>query len=67
MTLFDVDRLFKFWSRHPPQGEFIVAIAKVLGIEFSSPTDRANYMTADAFKAFVDATDQGRALGVQRR
>lgn len=42
----------------------MMAVAKTLGIEFSDPTDRSQHMTGEAFKAFVDATNQGRALGV---
>ncbi len=64
MTLQDVDRIFKHWSRHPPSGIMLRAIGKALGIEYSAPTDKSQHMTAEAFKAFVDATDQGRLLGV---
>ncbi len=66
MTLWDADRLFKYWSRYPPSGDLMMAIARVLGIEFSAPTN-PQYMTAEAFKQFVDATQQGRTLGVQQR
>lgn len=67
MTLHDAERLLKHQAKRPALRDLVEAIAKCLGIDFS-PTDRKpQYMTAEAFKAFVDATDQGRTLGIGQR
>jgi hypothetical protein len=64
MTLFDVDRLHKFWGRNPPQGILLMAIARCLGIEYKSPVEKAQVTSADTWMQFVKGTKKGSTLGI---
>jgi hypothetical protein len=65
MTLRDVDRLFKFWSRHPPSGDILLAIAKTLGIEYSRPTDTSHII--DNPQAAIAALEMFNKAGIRQR
>jgi len=63
MTLWDVDRLFKYWQYDPPSGDVIKAIAKVLGITMPQPKQKLKHMNADDMRALMRRTG-GRIEGL---
>jgi len=64
MTLFDVDRLFKYWQRYPAPTDLMRAIAQTLGIELPS-VEPKQYMTGEAFADLVKRTG-GRIEGLSQ-
>ena len=64
MMFEDVDLIFKYWSRHPPFGEVLMAIAKVLGIEYSAPTSSH---VIDNPQAAIAALEALNKAGIRQR
>jgi len=62
MEFFDVMRLSRYFSRHPPLRDLVEAIARSIGIKMPDGS-KPEYMTGEAFKALVDATG-GKIDGV---
>ena len=61
MTLEDVNRLFKYWSKYPPLRDLAAAF---IGFEIpTSQPEEKKYMTAEEFKRLVDMTG-GRIPGM---
>ncbi len=62
MTLPDIGRLMKHWSKYPPLRDLVA-----MAIEFEIPTDKPEenpkYMTADDFKRLMAVT-AGRVPGM---
>ncbi len=64
MTLHDVDRIFKGWTKFPPLRVLVGGIGAALGIDYrQTKSENSNYMTAEQWGAFVRMTG-GRVPGI---
>ncbi len=64
MTLQDVNRLFRYWQRHPPGTAILMAIASTLGIKYSPPTEPSNIIQSS--DAAIAALEQFNRAGIRQ-
>lgn len=66
MTLPEVQRLFRYWTDHPPLGHLVSAIAHALGVKITaSKPDPSQHLTLEEFSALMRATG-GRIDGLAK-